>query len=92
MKDAFKNIRSGVPGVPGIPEVSEVVNATGNVIQVAIPAVPPIHGICATPISVKCTSRLLVASIAYNYYQDTGRETNSNMMHYQSPLRDFNTE
>ena len=85
-------MRSGVPGVPGIPEVQEVVDATGNVVQVEIPAVLPIPGIRATPIPAKCASRLLVASITYNYYQDTGRKANTNMMYYQSTLRDFNTE
>ena len=68
LKDAFKNMRTGVPGVPGIPAVPEVVDDAGNVVQAAIPAYPPIPGIRATPIHAKCASRILVASIAWNYY------------------------
>ena len=85
-------MRAGVPGVPGIQEILAMMDAEGNVVHSTIPPLSPIPGIRARPISAKCASRLLVASIACHYYQDTGREIGANKMHYQSTLQDFYTE
>ena len=75
--------------MPGIPEQ---LNAAGVVVQPAVPAIAPIPGLQATPIPAKCASRILVASIAWNYYHETGRATTGNNMHFQNTLRDFKTE
>ena len=50
------------------------------------PAVPP----CL--ISAKCCLRLKVASHAYHYYQDIGREHTPANMNYRSVLKGFNIE
>ena len=44
------------------------------------------------PLSAKSSTRLLVASIAWHYYTDTGREVTSTNMHFQNILRAFNIE
>ena len=92
LKNAFKNICSGVPGVLGIPGVPAVVDAEGNEVTAAIAAVPPIPGTQAVHIPARSASRLLVAAIAWHYYNDTGREINAANMHYHHTLRDFHTE
>ena len=92
LKNAFKNCRNGVQGIPGIPGVPEQVDAAGNVIAAAVPPIAPIPGVQATPIPARCASRILVASIAWNYYNDTDRETTQNNMHFQNTLRHFKTE
>ena len=80
-------MRSGVPGIPRVPGVPGQVDAGGNVVVAAVPSIPPVPGTHATPIPARCASRLLVASIAWNYYHDTGREATQNNMHFQSTLR-----
>ena len=92
IKTAFKNMRSSIPGVPGVPGIPEQVNAEGNVILPAVPAIAPIPGYQAIPIPARCASRILVASIAWNYYHETGRASSQNNMHFQSTLRNFKTE
>ena len=92
LKDAFKNARSGLPGIPGIPGVPEQVDADGNVIAVVFAPIPPVPGVQATPIPARCSSRLLVATIAWNYYHDTNRAITQNNMHFQNTLRNFKTE
>ena len=67
-------------------------NAAGNVIAAAVPAIAPIQGIQASPPPAKCASRILISSIAWNYYNDTGREATQNNMHFSNILRDFNVE
>ena len=74
LKTAFKNMRAGLPGVPGIAGIPEQVNAAGNVIAAAVPAIAPILGIQASPLPARCASRILISSITWNYYNDTGRE------------------
>ena len=82
MKVAFKNVRTGVPGIPMVPAVAAVTDGDGNVIQTAVPAVPAIPGTQPVPIPARSTTRLLVASIAYHYYVDTGRAVTPASMHY----------
>ena len=93
LKTAFRNVRSGVPGIPGVAAISEQIdNVTGNVLVAAVPFAAAIPAIRATPIPAKCASRLLTASIAYNYYVDTNRAISQNNMHFQNTLRSFKTE
>ena len=89
MKDAFKNARSGLPGIPGVPGVPEQVDADGNVIAAAVAPIPPVPGVQASPIPARCSSRLLVTLIAWNYYHDTNREITQNNIHFQNTLRNF---
>ena len=44
------------------------------------------------PLSAKSSTRLLVASIAWHYYTDTGRGVTPTNMHFQNILRAFNIE
>ena len=44
------------------------------------------------PIPAKCTNRLLIASVAWNYYTDTGRQVTPANMHFNNVLRDFYVE
>jgi len=89
------------PAVPAIPEVRD---AAGDITQEAvaaipevqarpgIPAVPSIPGTPAQLISAKGSTRLTIASVAYNYYIDTKRDVNPDNMHFSNVLRDFHTE
>ena len=92
LKVACKNVRSGVPGIPMVPAVAAVTDDNGDVVQAAIPAVPAVPGIQSVPIPARSTTRLLVASVAYHYYVDTGREVTHAKMHYTNVLREFNVE
>ena len=92
LKVAFKNVRSGVPGIPMVPAVAAVTDDNGDVVQAAIPAVPAVPGIQSVPIPARSTTRLLVASVAYHYYVDTGREVTHAKMHYTNVLHEFNVE
>ena len=92
LKTAFKNMRSSIPGVPGVPGIPEQVNAEGNVIVPAVPAIAPIPGYQGIPVPAKSASRIIVASIAWNYYDETDRISTQNNMHFQSTLRNFKTE
>ena len=89
---AFKNVRSGIPGTPMVGSVAAVVNAAGNITEPAIPAILAVAGVRSVPIPAKSSSRLLVASVAYHYYQDTGRAITAGNMHFNNVLRDFNME
>ena len=80
LKAAIKNLRVPIAGVP------EVLDAAGNVVNAAIPAVPP----CL--ISSKCSLRLKVASVAFHYYTDIGREPTSANMNYTHVLKNFYVE
>ena len=83
---------SGLPGVADIPAVVAQVDATSNVIVVAIPAIPTIPGIQVTVIPARCSSRVLVASILWNYYNGIGCISTANNMHFGNTLRSFYTE
>ena len=80
LEQAYKNMRISIPGV------AATTDATGNIIAPAIQAIPP----CIIP--ARCILRLKIASIAYQYYINTGREVNSTNMHYSNILRKFHTE
>ena len=80
LKQAIKNLRSPIPGV------AAVLDGAGNVLNPAIPAVPP----CI--VSAKCFLRLKVASCAYNYYMDIGREATPANMNYTRVLKGFYIE
>ena len=56
-------------GVVGVPEQF---NASGDVVQPAILVIAPILVVQATYISARCECQILVASIAWTYYHDTG--------------------
>ena len=73
LKNEFKNMRAGVPGVPGIQGIPVIMDAEENVVHAAIPPVLAIPGIRAHLIPAKFASRLLLSSVAWHYYQDTGR-------------------
>ena len=92
LKTIFKNMRSSPPEVPVMAGTPEIRDADNNVIAAAIPGVAPIPGVCATPIPGKCVSRLLISSIAWNYYTDSGYIATANNMHFRDTLRDFYTE
>ena len=61
LQAAFKNLRTAIPGLPGVPAV---LYDAGNEVTAAVPAIAPINPIL---ISTKCSRRLLVASVVYNY-------------------------
>ena len=77
---AIRNLRTPIPGVPA------VVDADGNEVHPAIPPVPP----CI--ISARCALRLKVASIAYHYYENIGRNITAQNMNYTTVLKDFYQE
>ena len=98
---------TGVPAIPEVPAVApvpEVRDDAGELVEAAvpgrpaiparpgIPAVAPIPGIPAQLVSARSMSRLIIASVAYNYYVDTEREITPENMHYDNVLRDFHTE
>ena len=91
LKVAFKNVRSGIPGTPRVEAVPAVMNGTVTVTP-AIPAVPAVAGVRAVPIPAKSTSRLLIASVAYHYYLDTGRVVTAGNMNFNNVLREFDVE
>ena len=80
LSDAFKNMRTSIPGVPA------VLDANGDVITEAIPAIPP----CL--VSARCSLRLKVASIAYHFYVSIGRDITPQNMNYTQVLRPFYVE
>ena len=91
LKVAFKNARAGIPGTPTVQAIPAVIQ-DGNVIQQAVPAIPGVQGVQSVPIPAKSITRLLIASVAYHYYNDTGREVTSVNMHFTNVLRDFHVE
>ena len=62
LKIAVKNLRNAIPGIPA------VLGAGGAIVVPAIDPIPP----CL--ISAKCCLRLKIASQAYQYYIDIGRD------------------
>lgn len=97
LKVAFRNVRTGIPGSPATPAVAAIpaVVADGVVIQAEVPATPgtaAIPTVLPVPIPARSTSRLLIASVAYHYYRDTGRTITPVNMHFTNVLRDFNIE
>ena len=78
--DAIKNLRTPIPGVPA------VVNARGRETHAAIAPIPP----CI--ISAKCVLRLKVASVAFHYFSEIGRDVTPENMHYTNVLRGFYQE
>jgi len=78
--DAFNNMRTSIPGVP------PVLDANGDVVTEAIPAIPP----CL--ISARCLLRLEVDSIAYHYYVSIVHEVTPQNMNYIQVLRPFYVE
>lgn len=91
LKVAFKNARAGIPGTPMIPAIPAVMQGN-NVAQAAVPAVPGVPGIPSVPIPARSITRLLIASVAYHYYVDTGRAVTNTNMHFTNVLRDFHVE
>ena len=92
LRTAFKNMRSSIYGVPGVPGIPAQLNAAGDEIVAAVPAIAPIPGVQAIPVPARSASRIIAASIAWNYYHETGRASTSNNTHFQSMLRNFKTE
>ena len=92
LKNSFKNMYSSLPGVPRLTGVPEQVNGAGDVVVPTVLAITPIPVVQATPIPARFASRILVTSIAWNYYHDTGSDSTQNNMHFQSTLRNFRTE
>ena len=78
--DAIKNLRTPIPGVPA------VVNARGRETHAAIAPIPP----CI--ISAKCVLRLKVASVAFHYFSEIGRDIIPEGMNYTNILRGFYQE
>lgn len=77
LTQALKNMRTLIPGV------AAVVDAAGNKVNPAVPAIPPIL------VSARCALRLKVASIAFHYYQDIGREATPVNMNCTNVLGSF---
>ena len=92
LKVAFKNARSGIPGTPTVQAIPEVRAQDGSVIQALVQAIPGTPGVRSVPIPAKCITRLLIASVAYNYYKHTGREITNTSMHFTNVLREFHVE
>ena len=86
LKEAFKNVRSAIPGAPGAPQVMD---AQGRVQFPAIQPIPPTQGV---NISVKCSHRLKIVSVAFHYYRSIGRAFTFSNLHYQYVLKDFYVE
>lgn len=74
---AYKNMRTSIPGIPA------VLNPDGSVAVAAVPAIQP----CL--VSARCALRLKVASIAYHYYVDVGRNPTPANMNYTNVLKAF---
>ena len=91
LRVAFKNARAGIPGTPTIQAIPEVIQ-NGQVVQAAVPAITGTSGVQSVPIPAKCITRLLIASVAYHYYKDTGREITPTNMHFTNVLREFHIE
>ena len=97
LKVAFRNARTGIPGTPAIPAIPAVpaVVQDGNVVQAAVPAIAGVPGIPVinpVPIPARSTKRLLIASVAFHYYRDTGRAVTPINMHFNNVLREFYIE
>ena len=80
LEQAIKNMITTIPGVPAIPVV---LTNNGNVLVAAVPAIPPILPLI---MPAKSAHRLLVASVAWHYYTDTGRVVTNSNMHYTNVL------
>ena len=91
LRVAFKNARAGIPGTPTVQAIPEVIQ-NGQVVQAAVPAIAGTPGGQSVPIPAKCITRLLIASVAYHYYRDTGRAITPVNMHFSNVLRDFHVE
>ena len=44
------------------------------------------------PIPARCTTHILIALVAWNYYRDTGRQPTPANMNFTNVLRDFDVE
>ena len=86
LKAAFRNMRTSIPGLQAVPEQ---LNAAGDVIAPAMPAVP---GILPCLVSARCALRLNVASNAFHYYASIERETTPTNMNYNGILKVFHVE
>ena len=91
LKAAFKNARTGIPGTPMIPAIPAVMQGN-NVAQAAVPAIAGIPRIPSVPIPARSITHLLIASVAYHYYVDTGRAVTNTNMQFTNVLRDFHVE
>ena len=91
LKAAFKNARTGIPGTPMIPAIPAVMQGN-NVAQAAVPAIAGIPRIPSVPIPARSITHLLIASVAYHYYVDTGRAVTNTNMQFTNILRDFHVE
>ena len=91
LKVAFKNARAGIPGTPMVPAIPAIMQ-DNNIAQAAVPAVPGVPGIPSLPIPARSITRLLIASVAYHYYVDTGRAVTKTNMHFTNVSRDFHVE
>ena len=86
LKQAFKNIRTPTNPIQG---VAEVLDGEGNVLYPAIPPTPAIPGV---RLPAKCMLRLLVATVAFEYYFSIQRPATVSNMHYKNVLKDFYVE
>ena len=86
LEQAYKNMRTAIPGVPGI---AAQLDANGNVVVPAVPAIQPIPPVL---VSARCRLRLMVASIAYHYYDSIIRDQTPQNMNYSLVLKGFYSE
>ena len=86
LEHAYKNMRTAIPGVPGI---AAQLDANGNVIVPAVPAIQPIPPVL---VSARCRLRLMVASTAYHYYDSIMRDQTPQNMNYSLVLKGFYSE
>ena len=86
LEQAYKNMRTAIQGVP---EIAAQLDNDGNVLVEAIPAVMP-----SPPVLVpaKCCLRLLVASVAYHYYESIVRDQTPQNMNCSLILKGFYSE
>ena len=81
----------GITGTPRVESVATVLNDDGNItLDPAIPDILAIIGVCSVAIPAKSTLHLLLAFVAYYYYQDTVCAIALGNVHFNNVLRDFN--
>ena len=75
--------------IPDVPDIPAQLDANGNIQVAAIPAIQPIPPVL---VPARCRLRLLVASVAYHYYESIKRDQTPQNMNYTLVLKGFYSE